>query len=223
MTTNYLNNFLNSNSKKTAFRNLEVSGKEIGIIVYCSVVFILVIISSIYLYKKFKEFLKKFKNKKLLKEHRKHLLFQAILIPQIYEKEEEEVCAICLQNLKIKKSKVCFTNCKHVFHFYCLKKYVLNSDKTICPLCKEDLFKDTKFDMELVAIVNAQIIPLDEKDNPINELNQEEIKVDVIYVQNKNNYNESENNNENSENNNNNNNNNNDRNAYQNSEHYVIH
>ena len=220
MTTNNLNNFLNSNIKKTTFRNLKIGGKEIGIIIYCSVIFILTIISSIYLYKKFKEFLKKSKNKKLLIEHRKHLLFQSILIPQIYDKEEEEVCAICLQNLKIKKSKVCFTNCKHVFHFYCLKKYVLNSDKTICPLCKEDLFKGTKFDMELVAIVNAQIIPLDEKDNPIYELNQDEINVNVIYVQSKNNYTEN-NNNENNENNNNNSDNN-DRNAYQNSDNHFV-
>ena len=182
-------------------RKLKMTGKQIGIMVYCIVASILIIISFIYLYKKLKEFLKKSKDKKLMKLHRKHLLFQQIIIPTIYESDDEEVCAICLQNLKKNKSKVCITKCKHVFHFYCLKKYVLNSDKNICPLCKEDLFKDTKFDIELLAIANAPIIPLDEKDNPINELNQEEIKAQIIIVQNKNFENE--------------------RNAYQNSDNYL--
>ncbi len=149
---------------------------------------------------KIKRILKKSKNKKLIKLHRKHLLFQQIIIPQIYESEEEEVWPIYLQIIKKNKSKVCITKCKHVFHFYCLKN-VLNSDKNICPLCKEDLFKDTKFDIKLIAILNAPIIPLDEKDNPINELNQEEIKAQIIIVQNKNFENE--------------------RNAYQNSDNYL--
>ena len=184
-------------------RKLKMTGKQIGIMVYCIVASILIIISFIYLYKKLKEFLKKSKDKKLMKLHRKHLLFQQIIIPTIYESDDEEVCAICLQNLKKNKSKVCITKCKHVFHFYCLKKYVLNSDKNICPLCKEDLFKDTKFDIELLAIANAPIIPLDEKDNPINELNQEEIKAGIIIVHNHNKHVENE------------------RNAYQNSDNYL--
>ncbi len=63
------------------------------------------------------------------------------------------------------------------------------------------MFKDTKFDIELIAILNVPIIPLDEKDNPINELNQKEIKAQIIIVQNKNFENE--------------------RNAYQNSDNYL--
>ena len=192
--------FLNKN---LTLRKLKMSGTKIGILIYCTVVAILIIICFIYLYKKLKELLKKSKNKKLIKLHRKHLLFQQIITPQIYESDEEEVCPICLQNIKKNKSKVCITKCKHVFHFYCLKKYVLNSDKNICPLCKEDLFKDTKFDIELIAILNAPIIPLDEKDNPINELNQEEIKAEIIIVQNHNKNIENE------------------RNAYQNSDNYL--
>jgi len=190
-------------SQKENLRKLKMTGKQIGIMVYFIIKAILIIISFFYLYKKLKEFLKKSKDKKLIKLHRKHLLFQQIITPTIYESDEEEVCPICLQNLKKNKSKVCITKCKHIFHFYCLKKYVLNTDKNICPLCKEDLFKDTKFDIELLAIVNAPIIPLDEKDNPINELNKEEINADIIIIQNHNKHFENE------------------RNAYQNSDNYL--
>ena len=66
--------------KNLSLRKLKMDGTKIGIIIYCTVVAILIIICFIYLYKKLKELLKKSKNKKLIKLHRKHLLFQQIII-----------------------------------------------------------------------------------------------------------------------------------------------
>ena len=85
---------------------------------------------------------------------KKHYLFQNDLKWIIYNNDMikyGEDCTICLDNFIINKSRVCFTNCHHIFHFSCLKQYILKSNDTHCPNCKFDFFslledKDINYD-----------------------------------------------------------------------------
>ena len=105
--------------------------------------------------------------------YRKYFLFQDLMKPIIYEREkiqeikEKETCAICLQDFIINKSKICITPCKHIFHFYCIKKYILSSEHCECPLCKFDLL--TNLNEDKLSINNLDLSPINEDDNPINE------------------------------------------------------
>jgi hypothetical protein len=102
------------------------------------------------------------------KELKKHYLFQKLMKWNYYkknEKNEEEVCPICLQKFNVNISKICVTPCKHIFHFYCLKKFVFEFNNFNCPYCKKDYLTNKKFNLQ-----DIRIIPLNEEDNPINEL-----------------------------------------------------
>ena len=119
------------------------------------------------------------KNKKdMINIIKKHFLFQNLIIPEIFiEKLKfyDNICSICLNVFIEKQSKICVTQCHHVFHFYCLKKYVLENNGRKCPNCNYDLFRildKIKFNYNLV-----KIIPLDEKDNPNNEKKNKENKM----------------------------------------------
>ena len=119
------------------------------------------------------------KNKKdMINIIKKHFLFQNLIIPEIFiEKLKfyDNICSICLNVFIEKQSKICVTQCHHVFHFYCLKKYVLENNGRKCPNCNYDLFRildKIKFNYNLV-----KIIPLDEKDNPNNEKKNKENKI----------------------------------------------
>ena len=109
---------------------------------------------------------------------KKHFLFQNLIIPEFFiEKLKfyDNICSICLNVFIENKSKICVTQCHHVFHFYCLKKYVLENNGRKCPNCNYDLFRildKIKFNYNLV-----KIIPLDEKDNPNNEKKNKENKI----------------------------------------------
>ena len=97
-------------------------------------------------------------------------LFQNIMIPEIYTEKfgkEEKSCTICLNKFNLNKSKIVLTQCHHFFHFYCLKKYLLEGKGKKCPNCNHDFFEI--FSSIQIIPSKVKIIPLDEKDNPNNE------------------------------------------------------
>ena len=73
----------------------------------------------------------------------------------------------CLEKFNKNISKICTTPCNHIFHFYCLKKYVFQFNNLNCPLCKKEYLKENDFDL-----YGIRIIPLNENDNPIYEVNK---------------------------------------------------
>jgi hypothetical protein len=97
-------------------------------------------------------------------------LFQNIMIPEIYTEKfgkEEKSCTICLNKFNLNKSKIVLTQCHHFFHFYCLKKYLLEGKGKKCPNCNHDFFEI--FSSIQIIPSKVKIVPLDEKDNPNNE------------------------------------------------------
>ena len=54
-----------------------------------------------------------------------------------YEKRNEKVCSICLNEFKEEELLIRFSCKEHIFHKYCLCTWLKNSD--ICPLCKKSL------------------------------------------------------------------------------------
>ena len=99
-----------------------------------------------------------------------HFLFQNIMKPEIFSERFKILvknCPICLIDFVIGQSKICVTNCHHIFHFYCLKKYVINKKGKKCPICNNnffDIFENIKINEKKI-----KIIPLNEKDNPLNQ------------------------------------------------------
>jgi hypothetical protein len=97
-------------------------------------------------------------------------LFQNNMKPEIYSErfgKDEKECTICLNKFILNKSKIVLTPCHHFFHFYCLKKYLLDGKGKKCPNCNSDFF-ETFNSIQLIPS-KIKIIPLDEKDNPNNE------------------------------------------------------
>ena len=97
-------------------------------------------------------------------------LFQNIMKPEIYTEKfgkEEKSCSICSNKFKLNKSKIVLTLCHHFFHFYCLKKYLLEGKGKKCLNCNHDFFET--FNSIKLDSSKIKIIPLDEKDNPNNE------------------------------------------------------
>jgi len=109
-------------------------------------------------------------NEKTLIIAQQHFLFQNIMKPEIFSerfKLGEKNCPICLIDFIIGKSKICMTNCHHIFHFYCLKKYVINKKGKKCPICNNNFFEI--FENIKINEKKIKIIPLNEKDNPLNQ------------------------------------------------------
>ena len=97
-------------------------------------------------------------------------LFQNLMKPEIYTEKfgnEEKSCPICSNIFKLNKSKIVLTLCHHFFHFYCLKKYLLEGKGKKCLNCNRDFFET--FNSIQIDSSRINIIPLDEKDNPNNE------------------------------------------------------
>ena len=97
-------------------------------------------------------------------------LFQNLMKPEIYTEKfgnEEKSCPICSNIFKLNKSKIVLTLCHHFFHFYCLKKYLLEGKGKKCLNCNRDFFET--FNSIKLDSSKINIIPLDEKDNPNNE------------------------------------------------------
>ena len=49
--------------------------------------------------------------------------------------DTNDVCSICLQDMKIVK----ITPCNHLYHEMCLRKWLNTCTKTDCPLCSEKI------------------------------------------------------------------------------------
>jgi hypothetical protein len=98
-------------------------------------------------------------------------LFQYIMIPEIYNERLQNLesqCTICLIKFVLKKSKIVETKCHHIFHYYCLKKCLLNAAEKKCPNCNYDFFSLFTNAVNL-KINEIKIEPLDERDNPNND------------------------------------------------------
>ena len=131
---------------------------------------------------------------------KKHYLFQNDLKWIIYKndiKNYGDECTICLENFIINKIRVCFTPCHHIFHFSCLKKYILKSNDTHCPNCKFDFFnllEGKKIDYDLVQIDDS--LPNNNIDDDIkeekNKKKNENIILRINVNQFRNNYNSDE-------------------------------
>ena len=82
-----------------------------------------------------------FEKKDMIKK-KKVYIFQKIIIP--LNKIPNDAlnygtqCPICLDDFTPLK-KVCATPCKHIFHFKCLRKYIIETNNSKCPLCNFDL------------------------------------------------------------------------------------
>ena len=64
------------------------------------------------------------------------------LSSQIYDKKmgTKDKCSICLEELKIGKDKASITPCKHIFHYDCLSKWLLeNYQLPKCPNCNYNI------------------------------------------------------------------------------------
>ena len=63
------------------------------------------------------------------------------LISKIYTEDmikSGEECVICLKKFILNKIKVCLIPCNHIFHFSCIKDYIILSDDYHCPICGFD-------------------------------------------------------------------------------------
>ena len=72
-----------------------------------------------------------------------------------YGIKDGNICTICIDEFKEKKSKVSLTPCQHVFHYKCLRKWLLqNVLNPKCPNCNYNLIQD----MDSLKTDNVQTI-----------------------------------------------------------------
>jgi cell division protein FtsL len=159
----------NKDSSKKNIRDKLSLGEKIIIIVSTALFLILIIILIVYILYKLdvkQQFLKK--NMVIFQ---KHYLFQNIIKEKICDEVlKEDTCSIGINKFILNKSKICVTPCNHIFHFYCLKKYMLDGKGNKCPNCNFnflEIFNTIKINPSTV-----EIIPIDEKDNPINYIEE---------------------------------------------------
>ena len=90
------------------------------------------------------------------------ILFKTSLAPIKYNKylgvkdgNPSIICTICIEEYKEGKSKVCITPCQHVFHFNCLKDWLLKNVLTPkCPNCNYNLLQEEKNELACSQGVN---------------------------------------------------------------------
>ena len=159
-------------SKKNSRKNYSDSSYSFLILmIILSIVILIVILLIIYIC-----FFQKYKNKNidktLFEKKKKIYLFQNIITPLKYNDEYEKFgnqCSICLEKYGEKK-KICLTECNHIFHFKCLRKFILESKFSLCPLCKFDLVKNLKeknINFNNI-IINELSLDDEEEENPEN-------------------------------------------------------
>ena len=159
-------------SKKNSRKNYSDSSYSFLILmIILSIVILIIILLIIYIC-----FFQKYKNKNIDKiffeKKKKIYLFQNIIIPLKYNDEYEKFgnqCSICLEKYGEKK-KICLTECNHIFHFKCLRKFILESKFSLCPLCKFDLVKNLKeknINFNNI-IINELSLDDEEEENPEN-------------------------------------------------------
>ena len=158
---------LNENNNKNKNKTNQPSITEILTVTIIGIIILLIII--IIFYKYFLDYyinsnsIPNFNNVSKL-ELKKYYLFQKLMQFTYYKNDKEEICPICLEKFNKNISKICTTPCNHIFHFYCLKKYVFQFNNLKCPLCKKEYLKDNNFNL-----YGIRVIPLNENDNPIYE------------------------------------------------------
>lgn len=69
----------------------------------------------------------------------------------IYLKEANK-CHICLENIETSTPNI---KCGHIFHRECLIKSIQNCEKSLCPLCREDIE---------IKIINNEMVSVRSKD-----------------------------------------------------------
>lgn len=159
-------------SKKNSRKNYSDSSYSFLILmIILSIVILIIILLIIYIC-----FFQKYKNKNidktLFEKKKKIYLFQNIITPLKYNDEYEKFgnqCSICLEKYGEKK-KICLTECNHIFHFKCLRKFILESKFSLCPLCKFDLVKNLKeknINFNNI-IINELSLDDEEEENPEN-------------------------------------------------------
>ena len=162
-------------SKKNSRKNYSDSSYSFQILmIILSIVIVIIILLIIYIC-----FFQKYKNKNidktLFEKKKKIYLFQNIITPLKYNDEYEKFgnqCSICLEKYGEKK-KICLTECNHIFHFKCLRKFILESKFSLCPLCKFDLVKNLKeknINFNNI-IINELSLDDEEEENPENNNN----------------------------------------------------
>ena len=164
--------FFFNQSSPFLIRNLKEINNNIKILIFTIIGLLILIIILFIFYKFFLNYYIRSRNILYFNNNdintlKKHYLFQKILDCNTYSSDEEEICPICIQKFNKQISKVCKTPCQHIFHFYCLKKYVFESNNNICfscPLCKKEYLEENNINLE-----GIRDIPLDENDNPIYE------------------------------------------------------
>ena len=163
-TIRYLNQKESNNNSNNNVKDKLSLGEKIIIIISSALFVILIVLLILYII--YKLDLKEQDLKKNMITYQKHYLFQNIINEKIYDEIlKEDTCSICINKFIINKSKICITPCNHIFHFYCLKKYMLDGKGNKCPNCNFDfleVFKTIKIKPSTV-----EIIPIDERDNPI--------------------------------------------------------
>jgi len=136
---------------------------------------------------------------------KKHYLFQNELKYQIYNEnmvKYGDECTICLEKFIVNKIRICFTPCKHIFHFSCLKEYIIKSNDTHCPNCKFDFFSllnGKNINYDLVEIDDNYPNDNIDDDQKKNDNNERDVSLNLNTNNNNNNENK-DNNNENKEN-----------------------
>ena len=93
---------------------------------------------------------------------KKYFIIHNILIKKIYDNEmikNGDECCICLEKFVKNENDICLVPCNHLFHFSCIKNYIISSDDTYCPYCKFDFFslikqekKDINFNEDVFNI-----------------------------------------------------------------------
>ena len=110
--------------------------------------------------------------KKNMIKKQKVYLFQKIIIP-LNKIPDDSInlgsqCPICLDDFTPLK-KVCSTPCKHIFHFKCLRKYIIETNNSQCPLCKFDLLRSLegkKINYSKIILPEKELsLDLDQQDN----------------------------------------------------------
>ncbi len=108
------------------------------IIIFIIIIFFLILIIRVNIINQ------KILGKKDLIKKQKVYIFQKIIIPLNKIPNNSlnlgSQCPICLDDFTPLK-KVCSTPCKHIFHFKCLRKYIIETNNSNCPICKFDLLK----------------------------------------------------------------------------------
>ena len=128
------------------------------VIIICAFLFLLIIILIIlYIFLKRKmenEYRQNIDNERIEKEKKiennKKIIDKLLeneLKEKIYNKDliinDCETCSICLENFECEKSQISITPCKHIFHFNCIKKWILdNVLNPKCPNCNFNLLEN---------------------------------------------------------------------------------